>query len=316
MMKKMILVGFTALTVVGSVNAEPRRPVLEAALKATPSQRFEAARFVRSAYPNLAEDVHAQLKAEYPNLERGVVDAGLQTWREHPGEVLALAKEIKTKFGPRLLALRTAVRAEMESSYPDFENRLQSVLSQHGLVGKWMKFMKASNPGLAQRNRAVVNGSVPEASGWYPGKFLKMRLSALDGSNPLFDKLQGIVERDPELLPKLATRLVERVRAESPDLADDWNKQRFANRRQLREALEAEFPGARDKIVAVVEKTDPGLVSEVATFARTRNESLRADFRKNLEAHLPGFEGRAQETVEARYPDLKGQLLAILTGAQ
>lgn len=312
-MKKLILAGLATLTMVGSGQAEPRRPVLEAALKATPAQRLEAAKFVRSAYPNLAEDMHAQLKAEYPQLERGFVDAALQTWREHPGEVVPLGKEIKARFGARGLAVGNALKAEMRASYPDFDNRFKKVMSQHGLVGKWMKFMESTNPQLAKQNRALLQEAVPQASGWYPGKFLALRLSGSDGSTPLFDKLQGIVERDPSLLPRLATEMVERARSQSPHLAEDWNQQRFSNRRRLRDALEAEFPGAQSKIAAVMEKTDPGLVGEVAAFARARNASLRADFWKNLEARLPGIRGRTQKTLEARYPDLKGQLLAILT---
>lgn len=313
MMKRVFLVGLATVTI-GSqaAYAEPERPVLEAAIKASPSQRLEAVTHVRSAYPNLAEDVHAQLKAAYPELERGVMDAALQTWREHPGEVLDLVKETKTKFGPRASALRKAVRVELETSYPDFENRLSGVLKTHGIASKWLDFVRTNNPELADHNRKKIAASIPEFKNWYPGKFLKMRLSARPDTNPLFDKLQGIVERNPQLLPRLATELVENARSQSPGLIDGWNKQRFENRRALREALESEFPGARQKIVAVVESTDPELPGEVMSFVRGKNASLRADFRKHLDEELPGFETEVQRVVSTRYPELKSQLLAIL----
>lgn len=314
--KKLLLAGSLTLSVAAAASANPAddRPVLQAALQATPTKRHQAVEFVRKAYPSLPQDLYAQLKASFPDLEHDVVDAGLATWERHPGEVMAIAQKAKAKFGSRITTLRTAVRQELESSYPDFRNRLETVLSEHGRGQRFQKFIQAYDPELLPALRKEAGAELPESKGWYPGKFRQMWLNSKPGENPGFDRLRGIVQQNPGLAPKLAAKMVHITRQRDPHLAEDLVKNVLDNRGELREALNAEFPGIKEKVVAVVERVDSKLPGEVATFARAEAAPLRADFKAALEKEMPGFEGTVRHTLQSRYPDLQQQLLRILKG--
>ena len=292
-------------------SPEPARPVLQAAIEASPGKRLEAARFFRNSYPGLVPDVYAQVKADYPGLERGVVDAWLATWEQHPSDRIELAGRVKDKFGPRIRKLRSAVREEMEAEYPDFKNRLGAVLDDHGPAARLRTFLASYDPELVAQAQETLKSRAP---GWYPGKFREMWMKAEPGSSPVFDHLRGMVEKNPRVAPKLASALVKMARTSSPGLGEDVVKHFLNSRGELLDALQAEFPGAGDKIVAVIERTDPTLLSEVARFVHTEAAPIRADFRKNLEAQLPGFEAKVRQTVLARYPNLQQQMLDILKG--
>lgn len=311
--KSLILTAITALAVTVTVNPcaaeEPQRPVLEAAHKATPRQRMEAADFFRTAYPGLPQDMYSNLKATYPELEHGVVDAALSTWKQHPGELLAIAEEVRAKFGPRLKSLRTQARHNMEASYPNFRERLQEVLSQHGPAARWVSFMEGYDPGLLENLRSNAKKQRP---GWYPGKFRKMWATAKAGETPVFDALLGFVKKNPELGPQAAAKAVEMTRSRAPGLAEDVTKQFLRERGRLREALQVEFPGGREVMLSTIESHDPELPGEVARFVRSKTVDLRADLRTNLESELPGFEAKVEELLSERYPDLRAQLLARL----
>lgn len=306
----------TLITFTGTVSAqpaEPDRPILNAALKASPSQRLEAANFYRSAYPNLPKYVYSDLKSAYPNLEHNVVDALLKTWEQHPGEMIEVANAAREQFGPRMQSLRAQVKAELEASYPNFEERLEKVLAENGVRPRWKKFVEASYPGLIGENRAAVKESFPQAKGWYPGKFREMFKNRAPGTNPVLDKLTGIVRDNPQLGPSIARKVVDMTRLRAPNLGEEVAKHFVDNQGQLREALQAEFPGAREKVVAVIEQHDPSLPGEVWSFVREQTTPVRADLRANLDAEMPGFEEIVKTAVQSRYPDLKSQVLAILT---
>ena len=308
--KTIILTTLATMTfTLGQASAEPERPVLEAAQKATPRQRMMAADFLRTAYPGLQKDMYSQLKANYSELEHGWVDAALATWRQHPGEVMGIAEEVREKFGPRMKSLRMKVRGEMEASYPDFRNRLGAVLSEHGVAARWVAFMEGYDPELLDQVRSKVKETRP---GWYPGKFRKMWSEAEPGETPVFDKMLGFVKKNPNMGPKFVSKAVEMTRLRSPKLAEDAVKYFVADHGRLREALASEFPGAREKMVAVIEAHDPDLPGEVARFVRSKTSSIRADFRANLDHELPGFENKVEALINERYPELKSQLLARL----
>ncbi len=290
---------------------EPSRPVLQAAIEASPGKRLQAFRFYRTSYPGLLPDIYAQMKAEYPDLERGVVDAWLATREQHPSGRLELAGRVKDKFGPRIQKVRSAVREELEASYPDFRNRLSGVLDEHGPASRVRNFLSNTNPELLSRTQAQVRSRAPE---WYPGKLREMWLNGEAGDSPVLDRLRGMVARNPQLGPKLASSVVQMVRTQSPGLGEDLVRHFLDNRGQLIEALQTEFPGAGDKIVGVIERTDPTLPTEVFRFVRMEATPIRADFRQNLEAELPGLEDKVRQTVAERYPNLQQQMLYILKG--
>lgn len=313
--KSLAIASLTALSLISSVSAEtPDRPVVEAALNAQPGKRLEAHRFVLKAYPGLAQDMYSQMKSQYPSLERGVTDAALDTWAKHPGEVLALAGEVKSQFGPRMKAVRSAVLAELESSYPDFKNRLEDVLQEHGPASRWFRFVSQYDPTLLPAVRAEVKAEFPEAQRWYPGKFRQMRAQAGAGTHPILDRLRGFVTKNPDFVPTLARKMVILARAQNPQIGEDLAQHFLDNRGTLREALKVEFPGAADKIVQVVTDTDPKLRGEIARFVRAKAAPIRADFRASLETQLPGFEEQAERTLKSRYPQLQEQVLQILKG--
>lgn len=312
--KKIVIASLTALTLASGASAEPERPVIDAALQAQPAQRLEARRFVLQAYPGLRKDMYSQMKAQYPTLERGLTDAFLQTWTQHPGEMMAISAEVKEKYGPRMKAVRSSVLTELEASYPDFKNRLGAVLEEHGPASRWMRFVSDYDPTILPTVRAEVKKEFPEAEGWYPGKFRQMIRQAGPGENPVLDKLRGFVTKNPDFAPKLARKMVDLARARNPQMGEDLVKHMVDNRGSLREALKAEFPGAADKIVQVVTNTDPELRGEIGRFVRSRTVSQRADFRANLEAQLPGFEVSVERTLKSRYPQLQDQVLKILKG--
>lgn len=292
---------------------EPERPVVEAAIGAEPARRLEAARYFRSAYPSFVPDMYSQLKAAYPRLEHGLVDAVLATWKEHPAEGVRIAEKVKERFGQRMVTLRTAVREDLTAHYPNFETRLRRVLEQHGPVSRSRAFLESYDSEALSSARAEVRAQ-PGFEGWYPGKFRERFLAARSGGNPNFDKLKGLVASNPGLFVNLAERLVEKTRTSSPRLAEDLAREMVSNHGALVKALQAEFPGGGDRVVAVVEETDPSLWSEVARFVRTETQSVRADLRANLENELPGFEETMRATISQRYPDLQQQLLTILRG--
>ena len=306
----------TALTagvapVVAQPAAEPSRPVLQAAIEASPGKRLEAFRFYRASYPGLLPDIYAQMKAEYPDLERGVVDAWLATREQHPSNRLELAGGVKDKFGPRIQKVRSAVREELEASYPDFRNRLSAVLEEHGPASRVRSFLSSTNTELLSRAQAQVRSRAP---GWYPGKLREMWLTGEAGDSPVFDRLRGLVARNPQIGPKMASSLVQMVRTQSPGLGEDLVRHFLDNRGELIDALQAEFPGAGDKIVGVIERTDPTLPSDVARYIRKEAAPIRADFKENLEAELPGLEDKVRRIVAERYPNLQQQMLDILKG--
>ena len=314
--KPLFITVLTALTagaapVAAQPAPEPVRPVLQAAIEASPGKRLEAARFYRASYPGLVPDVYAQVKADYPGLERGVVDAWLATWEQHPSDRMELAGRVKDKFGPRLQKVRSAVREELEANYPDFKNRLSAVLDEHGPASRVRKFLANTNPELLSQAQGQIRSRAPE---WYPGKLREMWLNGQAGDSPIFDRLRGLVGRNPQLAPKLASSLVRMVRTQSPGLGEDLVRHFLDNRGELIDALQAEFPGAGDKIVGVIERTDPALPSDVPRFVRKEAAPIRADFRKNLEAELPGLEDKIRRTVAERYPNLQQQMLDILKG--
>ena len=290
---------------------EPVLPVLQAAIEASPGKRLEAARFYRASYPGLLPDIYAHLKADYPGLERGVVDAWLATWEQHPSERMELAGRVKDKFGPRLQKVRAAVREELEASYPDFRNRLSAVLDEHGPASRVRKFLAGTNPELLRQVESQVRSRAPE---WYPGKLREMWLNGQAGETPALDRLRGLLAHNPQMAPKLASSLVHMVRTQSPGLGEDLVRHFLDNRGELIDALQAEFPGAGDKIVGVIERTDPTLPTEVARYVRKEAGPIRADFRRNLEAELPGIEDRIRWSVAERYPDFQQQMLDILKG--
>lgn len=286
---------------------EPSRPVLKAAIEAGASKRLEAARFFRTSYPGLVPDVYSHLKADYPKLERGVVDAWLATRAQHPAGRLEVAVKVRDKFGPRMQAVRKEIAAELEASYPDFKNRLAGVLDENGGRARIRAFLTEYDPELL----GMVQGEVKaQAPGWYPGKLRQMWLSAEPGTTPVLDRLRGLVAENPQL----AANLVRMARTHAPNIEEDMVKHFMANRGQLIDALKAEFPGAGQKIVGVIERTDPSLPVEVARFIQAESAELRADFRRNLEAELPGLEDKVKQTVSQRYPDLQRQMLSILKG--
>jgi uncharacterized protein YwbE len=314
--RPLFIAALTAITVsanpaLAEPEPEPSRPVIEAAIDASPGKRLEAARFFRASYPGLVPDIYSHMKADYPNLERGVVDAWLTTWNEHPTGAMDVATKVRKDFGPRIKTMRTEIRAELESSYPDFRNRLAAVLDEHGPRSRYRTFVSEQNPELMGQAQDEVRSKLP---GWYPGKLREMWLNAEPGSTPVFDRLRGMVTSNPQLGPKLARTLVTMARQQSPNLGEDVARHFIENRGQLVEALKAEFPGAGDKIVAVIERTDPTLPNEVARFVRTEAAPIRADFRKNLEAELPGLQAKVESTIKQRYPDLQQQMLSILKG--
>lgn len=290
----------------------PPRPVVEAVVQAPPGKRLQAAKFVRTAYPGIGKDIYSQLKAHYPHLEHRLVDAGLTTWREHPGEMVAIAEQVESRYGTRLQALRQAVDQEMEANYPDYRRRLNKLLSQHGPASRWGKFMEGYNAPLLGQARVQVESEVPQAKAWYPGKFRALWAQSEPGGSPVFDRLRAMATKNPDLAPRLAARLVTLTRETSPGLAEDLTKHFLDNSGQLADALKTEFPGADLKIVAVVERSDPGLHSEIARFVREEAKSIRADFRANLDSELPGFESRLAGLVSQRYPQLQELVLRIL----
>jgi hypothetical protein len=314
--KPLFITVLTAITagaapVAAQPAPEPARPVLQAAIDASPGKRLEAARFYRAAYPGLIPDVYAQVKADYPGLEEGVVDAWLTTWEQYPSERMELAGRVKDKFGPRLQNVRSAVREEMETNYPDFRNRLSAVMDEHGPAARVRRYLSSTNPELLGQAQSQVRSRAPE---WYPGKLREMWLNGQGGDSPVFDRLRGLVSRNPQLGQKLASSLVQTVRTQSPGLGEDLVRHFLDNRGELIDALQAEFPGAGDKIVGVIERTDPALLSEVARYVREEAAPIRADFRRNLEAELPGLEKKVRQTVAERYPKLQLQMLDILKG--
>lgn len=313
-LRPLFIACLTALTVGANpavAQAEPSRPVLDAAMEASATKRLEAARFFRASYPGLIPDIYSNLKADYPGLEQGVVDAWLATWNEHPTGAMDVAVKVRERFGPRLKTLRAEIAQEMESSYPDFKKRLAKVLKQHGPATRLRELVSADHPTLFALARGEVTDQAP---GWYPGKFRQMWLKAEPGTTPAFDHLREFVTANPGLAPKLATAAVQMARQQSPELGEEVARHFIDNRGELVVALKTEFPGAGDKIVDVVERTDPNLPSEVSRFVRTEAAPLRAEFHKNLETELPGVQAKVQSTLQERYPDLQQQMLSILKG--
>lgn len=308
-MKKIILIGFAAIALAAPIQAEPARPVIEAAIQASPAQRLIALEFFRSAYPGMREDLRSQLKAQYPNLEHNFVDAFLKTWAEHPGVEVALFQKVQTRFEPRIKTLRTQIKTELAASYPNFESRLFKTVKEHSPRAKRRAFLRESYPEVAQAAKEQIQETFPNTQSWYPGKFFKARIS---GQHPFLDRLQGIVAKDPGFLHRFATQMVTKIRRMSPSLASEWGARQMDARVEFANAMETEFPGMKNKIVTVIEMNDRDLPTEVLSFLRTETQQMRADMRKNLEAEMPGFENFLITTVKTRYPDLQDQLLAIL----
>ena len=318
MRKKVILLSaFASMTLAASPTLAQDfspHPVVEAMLQASPSARLEAAKFVKTSYPGMGKDLIFQLKASYPQLEHKLVDAGLKTWQEHPGEMASISEEVKIRYGTRLEKLRRDLDLEMEASYPDYRRRLSKVLEQHGAVTRWGRFMEAYHAPLYGQVKREVDTEVPEAKPWYPGKFRAMWAQSEAGRSPVFDRLHGMVSKNPDLAPRLAARLVALTRESSPGLAEDLTKHVLDNQGQLVDALRSEFPGADLRVVALVERIDPTLHKEIGSFVRQEAKSIRADFRANLESELPGFEARLSGILTQRYPQLQEQVLQILKG--
>jgi len=174
--------------------------------------------------------------------------------------------------------------------------------------------MREYHPELLQASRNRIEQTFPEARGWYPGKFLAMKLEAEPGSSPLVEAISRVTESQPDLAPRVAAQIVKLARRQSSSLARDVTDHFLQNRGQLRDALRAEFPGAREKIVVVIESTDPGLVGEVLSFVRQEATPIRKDFRQNLEQKLPGLEQRIKSIVASRYPQIQKQILEKLQG--
>ena len=281
----------------GVAQAEPqptRDHLIETAQKASPTQRFRAMKFVEKAYPGVQKDIRGQLKAHYPELEHKMVDAGLAAWEKHPDLFWQLRKEVRAEYGPRMKTLRASVLADLETQYPNFEDRLRKVLSEHGLATHWVRDVENKAPGFLER--------IKSRTGWYPGK------------------LRALWKKDPDsvaevrIKPQRVRALVNAFRNQAPAFAQEWAENRSHRRMELVSALREEFPGAGPRVVASIERNDPALMGEIWTLVRRQTSDFRADLKAEVEAVLPGLEKRMTGLVESRYPDLKPQVLNILKG--
>lgn len=299
---------------VGAAGAQqfPERPVLEAAQKATPTQRVRAFQHVQKAYPGVAKQMHSQLKAEYPQLEHKLVDSALAAWEQNPGHVLSLMEEIEQKHGQELKLLRQEIRAELETSYPNFRARLKAILDEKGLQPRWLAFLTEYDPGLVPEVKSSLEGEYPVLARWEPGKFRQLWWDREPGTHPLLDKLRSVLGEDPSRGPKLAKKVLAIVRQRTPGLAEDYAVHWFDQRRELIEALQHEFPGAAMKIAQLVEDKHPELRHEIRQIVESKGQPMRAAMRREVEARLPGFEDKALALLDGNYPNLRSDLLKIL----
>lgn len=314
---RIILTTFTGIALcVGSASAQqfPSRPVFEAAQKAPATQRVEAFRHLQNAYPDVAKDMYGQLKAKYPNLEHQLVDSVVAAWEQNPGHLLKLATKIEEQHGEQLLALRRDIREELESSYPNFRPRLKTVLEEKGLQPRWLAFLNEYDSGLLPEVKATLVQENPAWQNWKPGMFRERFLDEAPGSRPLLKFARRMFEEDPSRGPRLAKKVLEVVRNRAPGLAEDYAVQWIDQRRELVEALQAEFPGAGMKIARVVEAKHPQLRADIQKLVEAEGQPLRASLRREINTRMPGFEETALTTLDSRYPNLRTELLGILKG--
>lgn len=295
--KRIIHLGLASMLCISAAQAEPqptREVVLEAAQQATPTQRFQAAKFLEKAYPGVQNDLRSQLKSHYPQLEHKIVDAGLTTWEKHPNLFWDIRRDVRKQFGPRIKSLRDSVMTDMEKEYPNFQARLSRVLEEHGMASHWVRDVETKAPGFLGRLKAKT--------GWYPG-----RLRALFQNDP--DSLAEV-----RIEPQKFRVLVTAFRSQAPSFAQEWASRRTARRMELVSALRQEFPGGGPHLVAAIEKNDPTLMGEVWSMVGEKTTGFRADLKAEVDAVLPGVDQRLCSLVESRYPDLKPQILKILKG--
>jgi hypothetical protein len=284
----------------------PQRPVLDAARQATPTARWQAAEHLRQAYPGLAKDLYGQLKAAYPNLEHGVVDAALDTWESHPDLAASLAADIEARYGQEITAARRDVAGALEAAFPNFRGRLAGVLEQKGLLATWQRFLASYDPNLSQELRALASDH-----GWQPGR---LRDALLTGSLEDRPILRHIISSPQGHGPQLLGKAVSLVRHRAPGLAADFSRQWLDDRKELLDALRAEFPGAGQVIARTLQAKHPDLVNQILATVEPQTRRARADLRANLDKRLPGFTSQAEKLVLTRYPSLRQELLAILKG--
>jgi hypothetical protein len=284
----------------------PEDPVAQAARKASPNARFQARQHLRQAYPGLSSDLHAQLKAQYPELEHALVDAALDTWEAHPGLALEIAKEVESRHGVEITAARQDVVAALEAAYPDFRVRLNKVLEKKGIEATWKGFVRQYDPGLAQEVRSSAPGlGAFLQPGAIRGAFLDGRPS---GSRPGLQLLEAFGDREA------ARRIVTTVRQRAPGLAADFTLRWLDGRQELITALQAEFPGAGKVVADTLQSQHPQLLSEILATVEPRARAARLDLRANIDKRLPGFATQLEGLVVGRYPNLRPELLSILKG--
>lgn len=283
----------------------PDRPLLDAARRASPTARWRASQHVRQAYPGLPADLVSQLRAEYPTWEHGVVDAILQTWQAHPDLAASLAKEIEARHGAELAAARQDVAQVLEATYPNFRSRLGGVLKEKGILPTWQAFVADYDPGLAERLRAKA------PNGWRPGLLRDSILNDSPGSLPV---LRSVASMPQGRAAHVAAELSGLLRQRAPGLAADFTQRWLDSRRELRDTLEAEFPGAGELVAETLQARHPQLVSRILTLTEPRTREARADLVANLDRRLPGFTSRLESLLLARYPNLRPELLSILKG--
>jgi hypothetical protein len=284
----------------------PQRPVLEAARQASPTARWQAAQHFRQAYPGLPADLHSQLKAQYPTLEHAVVDAALDTWEAHPGLGAKIAQDVELKYGTEISAARQDVAKALEAAYPNFRVRLARVLEEKGMLATWQRFVAGYDPGLAEELRSILasNGA------WRPGA-LRTALLTGQGSRPVLERL---TEMGQEHGAETARQAIAVVRRRAPGLAADFTVRWLEGRQELANALRAEFPGAGKVVAQTLQAKHPQLVSQILATVEPQTREARADLRANLDARLPGFTGRCESLLMARYPNLRPEMISILKG--
>lgn len=275
-MSRTLLTAVCALTLLSAPLFAGQRPVLEAARQAGPVARWRAAQHVRQAYPEMAGDLYAQLKARYPDLEHGLVDAALDTWEQHPALLEDVEREVKARHGQELAAARRDVMAALEAAYPDFPARLRKVLDEKGPRATWKRF-------LGQYDRGQ------------PG-------------------LGELASRPRERNPERARQLVALLRNRAPGLAEDFTRRWLDGRKELAAALQAEFPGAGKVVAETLQAKSPQLVSQVLATVQSVAGPARSDFRTNADKRLPGIAEAVETLLVQRYPNLRQELLAILKG--
>ncbi len=281
----------------------PDRPVLNAFVEASPRQRLLALRMVEQQRTTLGPQIRADLSEIYPNFSESLVRAALNTIDEHPGQALVLWESTRARFGPRLDNLRRAVREDLEATYPDFQNRLDRALSSH-LTPPFLSIIQESHSAhLGEPSSDLLFSQSPSV------KTLRERLTLA--------RTRGISQKEGQQILARRSRLIELFRQRldaQPELASRLLERRTAQRRAALESLQREFPGAAEIVLLAVERTDPGLGTEVGRHLLAESAGLRGRLWVHLEQELPGLEAALRTVVEKRAGDLRVHLMRILNG--